>query len=245
MVCSMSHRVLLYNQAAVRILGAPGALGLGHPLFGVLAREPVLHSLEQITDRPGGHEPGHEPGHAAAGTAEFACATVDSEHLLQARMTLILGAEDRPGGYVLTFSDVGRQVSDLALRDAMLRAVTGEWRGPVASLRAAAETLQSNPGMTSAERQAFEQVIGKESRALSDRLEDLAGKYRNLSIARWPLSDLYSLDLVNCVSRHLRQHDGIEVTAIGNPLWLRGLSHSLMQALKHRIRGNDDNTEVR
>ncbi|MEE8534947.1 MAG: exonuclease domain-containing protein, partial [Kiloniellales bacterium] len=240
-VCNMSHQVLLYNQAAARILGAPGALGLGRPLFGVLTREPVLHSLERITDRSGGHKDGPAPD----GTAEFVCATVDSEQLLQARMTLVPDAEGGSGGYVLTFSDLGKQIGDLALRDALLRAVTGEWRGPVANLRAAAETLLSNPGMKSAERQAFEQVIGKESQALSDRLEELAGKYRGLSIARWPLSDLYSVDLVNCVSRHLRQHDGIEVTAIGIPLWLRGDSHSLMLALEHLIRRIAGHTGVR
>jgi DNA polymerase-3 subunit epsilon len=231
-VCNLDHQVLLYNQSAARILGAPGALGLGRPLFGVLTRAPVLHSLEQMTEVRERHKGLPEPHD----TTEFVCATVDSEQLLQARMTLVLDRDEAPGGYVLTFSDVGKQVSDLARRDTLLRAVTGEWRGPVANLRAAAETLASHPDMESAERHAFEEVIGKESRALSDRLDGLAGEYRELSAARWPLSDLYSVDLINCVSRHLRQRDGIEVTMTGMPLWLSGDSHSLMLALEHLIR---------
>ena len=228
-VCNMDHQVLLYNQSAARILKAPGRLGLGRSLFGALTREPVLHGLEQMTDRRQDHP---EPG----GTAQFVCATVDSDLLLQMRMGLVPGPAGSPSGYVLTFSDVSRQVADLARRDTLLREVTGAWRGPIANLRAAAETLHANPGMGTTERRRFEQVIDTESEAISDRLEALAQEYRNLSAGRWPLSDLYSVDLVNCVSRHLRQQDRIEVTMIGMPLWLRGDSHSLMLALEHLIR---------
>ena len=46
-VCNLEHRILLYNQAAARILGSRHSLGLGRTLFGVLTREPVLHTLEQ------------------------------------------------------------------------------------------------------------------------------------------------------------------------------------------------------
>ena len=47
-VCNLEHRILLYNQAAARILNLRDALGLGRSLFGLLAREPVLQTLELL-----------------------------------------------------------------------------------------------------------------------------------------------------------------------------------------------------
>jgi DNA polymerase-3 subunit epsilon len=231
-VCDLAHRVRLYNQMAVRILDQPESLGLGRPLFGFLTREPVLHALERITERLEGGPPREVDG----ATESFVCATADSQLLLEARMSLILDASDAATGYVLSLNDVGEDVEELAKRDAMLRSVTEDWRAAIANLRVAAETLQANPDLGPEERAGFEEVIGKEAEALSDRLESLASAYRLLSAGKWPMSDVYSVDLLGCVARHLRELLGIEATMIGMPLWLRGDSHSLMLALEYLIR---------
>ncbi len=231
-VCDLEHRVRLYNQMAVRILDQPESLGLGRPLFGFLTREPVLHALERITERLEGAAEREIEG----ATESFVCAAADSQLLLEARMSLILDAHNRATGYVLSLTDVGQEVEELAKRDAMLRSVTEDWRAAIANLRVAAETLQANPDMGPDQRARFEEVIGKEAESLSDRLESLAGSYRLLSAGKWPMSDVYSVDLLGCVARRLSESLGIEATLIGMPLWLRGDSHSLMLALEHLIR---------
>ena len=70
-VCNLEHRILLYNQAAARILNMRDALGLGRSLFGLLTAEPILQTLELLQHggqpagnavRPGGaHERAAEP----------------------------------------------------------------------------------------------------------------------------------------------------------------------------------------
>src|SRR6266568_7386330 len=47
-VCNLEHRILLYNQAAARILNMRDALGLGRSVFGLLTAEPILQTLELL-----------------------------------------------------------------------------------------------------------------------------------------------------------------------------------------------------
>lgn len=85
-VCNLEHRILLYNQAAARILNMRDALGLGRSLFGLLTGEPVLQTLELLQQAgqaagktgPGAAQPASEqPSH------RFVCATVDVGTLLE------------------------------------------------------------------------------------------------------------------------------------------------------------------
>jgi DNA polymerase-3 subunit epsilon len=232
LVCTLGHRVMLYNQSAVRILNAPDQLGLGRSVFGLLTREPIEHTLEQLHYR---RRQGTELSPSENSTA-FVCATVDSRTLLQGRMSLVLDRQGEPTGYVVTLTDISKDVVDLAQRDALLREATEGLRSPVANLRAAAETLASFPELEGAERVAFEQVIFKESNALSDKLRAVGHAYRRLVDRQWPLSDIYSADLINCLARHAKETKGLDVTMVGIPLWLHGDSHFLMLTLDHFIR---------
>ena len=50
-VCNLDHRILLYNQAAARILHMRDALGLDRSLFGLLTREPIVYTLELLFEQ--------------------------------------------------------------------------------------------------------------------------------------------------------------------------------------------------
>lgn len=108
MVCNLAHRIVLYNQAALKLLRVGGEMGLGRPLFAVMAMEPVQHCLDMLHRRAPG-EVSHMP---------FLSRTHDSRSLLQGRVSLV-----RAGGYVITFDDVTAQLGALARRDALLREV--------------------------------------------------------------------------------------------------------------------------
>lgn len=232
LVCNLDHRIMLYNQSAVRLLKAPEQLGLGRSLFGLITREPVVHTLEQLEYRL--HQ-GTEPSPTETSTS-FVCSTEDMRGLLQGRMSLVLDKAGAVNGYVLTFVDISADVVDLAHRDSLLRQATEGLRSPVANLRAAAETLATFPALAGSERTAFEQVIFKESKGLSERLDSLASAYRRLIDRQWPFSDIFSADLIGCVARHLKERDRTDVVMVGIPLWLHGDSHFLMLTLEYVIR---------
>ncbi|MFQ5785272.1 MAG: exonuclease domain-containing protein [Alphaproteobacteria bacterium] len=237
--CNLDHRVLLYNQTAARILGAPETLGLGRPLFEVITRAPVLHALERLSYRAAENRARPEEL-----IEPFVCAREGSSTLLQGRMSLIRDPGGQTSGYVLTFADVSDEIQALARRDSLLRAATEGLRAPLANLCAAAETLAAHPELEADSRADFERVINAESAVLSERLEALAAGFRALRGGHWPTADVYSVDLINCVIRHLRETE-LAVTMIGMPLWLHGDSLSLMLGLAQIIERIHGETGVR
>lgn len=237
-VCNLDHRILLYNQAAARILNLRETLGLGRPLFGLLTSEPILHILEQMLPPADAPSPPHAaardtvPGHDSR---RFVCATHDLGTLLEARMSLVLEAHGAASGYVLTFADVSARIESLARRDHILREVMVEWRRPLANLTAASEMLEDAETLSTAERGAFQDIVGKEVAALNARFRDLSRAYEQLAAGPWPMADIHSLDLFRAVRKHLSSGDATEITLVGVPAWLHADSHSLMLTLSALI----------
>lgn len=233
-VCDNRHRILLYNQSAVRLLGAPAALGLGRPVSDVLTLEPVVHAVEHLDYA---HE--HPQGSAREESVAAVLATADTRQMLQGRLSRVRDSDGQPTGYVLSIGETAREMAELAQRDALFRAALQELRAPAANLQAAAETLADHPDMPLEERTAFTGVLAHESAALGERLHALATEYRDLSAMRWPMADMHSADLLNCVIAGLERRHGAEaaprVTMVGLPLWLHGDSHALMLVLEHLI----------
>lgn len=225
---TLEHRVLLYNQAAARILKMPSTLGLGRRLFMILTREPILHTLDQLM-----HHSGSDEGHWAA-SRQLMLAAVESGALLQARMALIKNEDGEVSGYVLSFTDVSAQIEDLANRDSLLREVTMEWRPLIANLSTAAETLSAHQADPEESRQLAD-LIMREAASLTGKLTALESRYEKLSAGVWPMSEIYSADLFLAVQKQLRQKNGLNVVLVGQPVWLRGDSHSLMLLIEHLI----------
>ncbi len=224
-VCNMNHQVLLYNHAALKLLQVSGELGLGRSLFNLVTRQPILHALELLTFRL---RTQHAPSPDLA-AAPVVCASSDARALLHARIGLILDARRDPAGYVLTFSDATQEIATLGKRDALLNAATEGMRAPLANLRAAVETVAAYPSMPADQRASFDQVIVRESNALSEKLEAVASGYRELVAGSWPMAPIYSLDLLNCVVQRSSEDRGVSL--VGLPVWLYGDSFGLMLAL--------------
>lgn len=216
-VCNMKHQVVLYNQVALNLLHVSGEMGLGRNLFGLVAKEPVLHILDILLHRPEG----------SLANAPFVSGTIDGRSLLQGRMSLV---RTRPGGdgdaggggegidgYVITFNDVTDQVAALARRDALLREVLDGMGNRLGRLSQSAESTQT--------------VIAD----LSDALARASKSYRSLVTGWWPMSDIHSADLFDFVIRRL-ENSGLKVTMTGLPIWLHGDSHSLVLALEALLR---------
>ncbi len=231
LVCNLSHQILLYNQAALRILETPEGLGLGRSLFQILTKAPILHSLERLQSWFADGRPGEDGRHTAA----FVGTTTDARLLLHGRMTLVLDRDRNPASYVLVLTEISRELTALSERDALLYRATEGLRAPLANLRAAAETLDASPDLEDEKRQALERVILSESIALTEKHEGLAEEYRNLVAGPWSMDDLYAPDLLNFVCRHVKAKEGLKVTLVGRPVWLRGDSHALMLVLEFLI----------
>lgn len=225
-VCNRQHRIMLYNEAAAALVGAPDAVGLGRDLGGALALAPIRHSLGRLEARHA-----EEPDAPMALSAPFVCATADRAKLLHGRMALLSDPGGGVTGYLVTLVDMSGELALLARGDGVRRALTRDLRGMVGNLRAAAETMVAFPDMPAADRGAFEAVVLEESARISATLDDLGAEIRGHMLGRWPMADIFSADLVRMMEPALAAR-GLKATLVGMPLWLHGDSLSLLAALE-------------
>ncbi len=233
MVCNLNNQVFLYNQLALKILQVTGELGLGRSLFTVVTRDPVSNAFRRLRLRIA---EGRHHRHPMGITTRLVCATTDGLHTLHAQMTLILGAEDTPTGYVITFNDITEELAALGKRDRLLREATEGLRAPIANLRAAVETQFTNPDMDVDAHRSFDEVIFKESAHLTETVNRLCHEYRDVITGYWPMNDDLSATLLEMVAQRLKEASEIAVTVVHLPQWLHGDSHSIILLNEYLIR---------
>ncbi len=226
-VCSPDHRILLYNQSAAHLFRKHNTLGLGRSLFGVVAEEPVKHALERLSYRL-------QSGTRNLST-KFVCASRDAGLMLQMRIALMVDGTGKSSGYVLTAEDISSTLTELERSDSVRRAVTQDLRGPIASLRAAAENLIGFQDIDANQRKAFYDIILEQSTTLSRHLESVANTYASGRMGSWPMSEVHSFDLFKCVARYVHDTLGITIDIVGENRWLTAESHSLMLVMAHLI----------
>ena len=239
LVCNLKHQILLYNQTALNLLRLTGDLGLGRSLLHFVLAEPINHTLERLTLRV---REGRHRTHAHGTTAQFVGGTVDGRILLEGRMSVILQDGTDPDapptitGYVITLQDATGELAALGQRDKLLREATEGFRGPIANLRAALETLSDTPDLDAESRRSFESAMLETCNALSERLEQVTDDYRSVMTGSWPMSDIHSANLGNLVRHRVGAEAGYGVTLTGLPQWVHCDSFSLVVLFDHLIR---------
>ncbi|MDR3516409.1 MAG: exonuclease domain-containing protein [Azospirillaceae bacterium] len=232
LMCNQHHQIMLYNQAALKLLHLSGDLGLGRDLLQIIARQPVLHTLERLMLRL---DAGRHHDHPMGTGAQFVAATTDGRYLLQGRMNLVLQDDDSVVGYVLTMTDSTAELAALGKRDALLRQTTDGFRGPIANMRAIAEILNDNPDVDPGLRQNFEHLVLAECTTLAERLERVTAEYRQIITGLWPMSDIHSGNLITLIIARARTSRQVKVTMTGLQQWLHGDSYSLVLLFDHLI----------
>jgi DNA polymerase III subunit epsilon len=231
-VCTLDHRILLYNNRALELLRIGGDIGLDRSLFHFLTRQPILHALSRLTNRLAQGRHDSPPG---GSTVPFVGSTSDGKHTLEGRMSLMLDGEMTATGYVLSFEDYTDELAALALRDRLLREATEGLRAPVGNLRAAAEILAGGGKLSIDEQAGFKKVLLQESQRLGTRLETLAAQYRDVITGHWPMGDIYTSNLLQNLADRLREQHGISASIVGLPQWMHGDSYSLVELLYRLI----------
>jgi DNA polymerase-3 subunit epsilon len=219
--CSIDRRILLFNDAALRILAAPVELGLDRPLDRLLAREPIVYALELLRERHAGRADGD-----AALRQEFVCASADGARLLRCRMALIVGPDRAINGFILDFTDATGQLGRI---EPLAEALAGE----VEALRH--ELRQRSQHDAAVER----------------RIDALHAAADQLARHVWPMADLFSGDLVRAVNRRLSAQPDKQATApcvlvaVGAGAWLQGDGYHLILLLERLARGLAEQQGVR
>lgn len=222
--CTLDGRILLYNDAARAILGDGTPFGLGRPLFERLHRTSLLHHLGLLR-REALRDPSAPPV-----SEPFLAMTARGERILRCRLSLVMEPGAEPEGFVLVFAEVGEQALRLG-SDAFFERLASAWRGPLASLRAAAELLQEQL-RAEAQAQGFLRVVLEESGRLEAELQRLAQEGRRFVLAQTDLFDIEAGDLIEIIREQLRERGiAVEVAAPPAALWFAADSFALSELL--------------
>lgn len=226
-ICDPHAWILLFNPQAKQLFDSP-ALSIRHSLFGLCHQAPFADAFRLLRQRAA------EAPRFGAELIEidFVCSTIRGATLLNCHMRLVLTDQDSEFVFVLFFDQIPKQIDETGWKASCLAAMIEELRRPLANLNAAAENLKANPDMARDARVAFETVVATESAVLISRFEAVVQESRALTYSQWPLTDIYSSDLIRSVIRKLGAGDKVTATMTGVPLWLHADSHAIMLTLE-------------
>lgn len=241
-VCNLDGRILLYNQQARHLLNPPansssGFIGLGRSIFGLLDRNAISYGLShlQISHRQN-RSASPVVGAEREPRASFIAATANGA-LLRIRMAPLLDKEAMLTGFVLTLQDMTQGISASSRRDFLLQRLTERFRGGLANIRVAIETLEQFPTMPAAQLLRFQQIISNESSALSSELDQTMREFADDLRAQWRHETMAAADLLGALQHHLAQTTGITVeSSPPADLWLRVDNYAIVHGLTTAVR---------
>jgi DNA polymerase-3 subunit epsilon len=232
-ISTLDHRILLYNRYARTLLesGNGASCGLGRPLTDLFVAQPLRHALERLTRRFANRR--HET-HRDGLAAPFISATVTGHESVRGRMSLVLDSEHaRPIGYVITFDRVTDELAAGIWRDRLLQDVTRDMRRRVAALSMAAEVLLRRSSSTGAvgngDLDRLRETVGEETRVLGERLDRLDQVAGDLLSGAWPMTEVFSSTLLDCVAARRSEGRGLTFESAGETLWLSCDSASVVE----------------
>jgi DNA polymerase-3 subunit epsilon len=249
-VCTIEGRILLYNEHARRMFSGsrmPGYLGLGRSLFSLLDRQLIVHALDQLRQRL---------AQAEARPVSVFLASPGPSLLLRARMAPVMATTRlpdqprEPTGFVLLMDDVSEEVALFEQRDRLLEQLIESARASLASMRAAAENLESFPQMGPEQRARFTSIIGAEAHRLTDALDRATRSHSDLVRSHWSPEQMRAADFVAVARRRIEAQLGLPTATgdIDESLWISVDSYSMAQALCYvagRIRDELAGRDVR
>ncbi|MCE7988052.1 MAG: PAS domain-containing protein [Caldilinea sp. CFX5] len=236
-VCTLDGRILLYNQQARHLLNTPthssgGFIGLGRSIFGVLDRNAISYGLSHLQSRAG--QPATGEREQSAG---FMTATTHGA-LLRVRMAALLDYANEITGFVLTLQDMTQGITASSRRDFLLQRLTERFRGGLANIRVAIETLEQFPALPAPQLTRFQQIISDESTALSSELDQTMREFADDLRAQWRHETMAAADLLGALQHHLAKETGVTVESAlpAADLWLRVDNYAIVHGLTTALR---------
>jgi DNA polymerase III subunit epsilon len=225
-VCNPQHRIMLYNAAAVSLVGLPERVGLGRDLGGALDVGPLNHSLSGLELR---HEA--DPGLRHESAAPFVCSTADGGRVFHGRMALLIAASGAVSGYVVTLVDGSQEHALLAGGDTLRHTLSAELAPLLEDIRRAGDRLSAGDELPPQELEALARVAADAGRDAHAMAMALDASIRDLIAGHATMVDIHAVDLVKLLQKKLPSGCA-RVSLIGTPLWLLADSLSLVEALE-------------
>ena len=186
-VMSPDGRILLYNQAAVQILGT---IGLDRSLDRFLRLEPVWDATQRLETARG------------AGAQSFLAATRDGERILTGAASAVRTEEEQIG-HVLIFRDATEDLRTHGQLDALLGELVDQARRPAMAIAAILDVLDTGDELDPDQVSRFTAAMRDELEGLSAELSSVAARRERIAARHWPIRPTSVRDVFDTLSvRH-------------------------------------------
>lgn len=232
-ICTLAHKVTLYNRRAQEILGACGEIGLDRPLGEVLSGRVLAHTLERLEDR---FRTGRHHIHRDGLTTTIVGATAKEHARIVGRMSLMLDADGaRPTGYVLSFEDVTDALAAGVWRDRLLHDGIRDMRERISALALAGDLLGRGEAPDPDAVAFARELLHSEPAELGDRLDRLEEAASDLASGAWPMAVTHSPTLFQLVRARRSEGRDLVFESAGEAAWLRCDSASVTALVEHLL----------
>ncbi len=231
-VCNQFGHILLYNPSAHHLLTSTENstpehfLGLGRSIFLFLEESTLRYALKQLHTRIARENNEKQ-------SFRFVVTTTQSL-LLRGNVAPVLDIQKDMVGFILTLEDITEMTRQRQQRDALLYGLIEDIRPALTNLRAAIETIEDYPQMSINRLQAFQSIIGYESKQLSNVLENTVAQLTDLAdLPTLQSEPILSHEFLTILQQALQDQCEIQVELDSNNklFWLQIDSHALSQAL--------------
>lgn len=217
LICNLDHEILLYNQRAVEVLHETGEVGLGRPLFGLVAGEPFRFVLDRLQRR---FQEDRYDDHPDGLTAVTTTTTRIGGQTLKAHVALMLDGEAAEAlGYVVAFDDATEEIEAAARRDGALHAVADQLRRRIANLSSLTEVALVHA--PAADRSELEATLALERDALGRELDALDESRRDALANPWPTSPIYASTLIAILGDRVVDVCAVNTSGLPPEIWVR------------------------
>lgn len=223
LVVSADGRILMYNRAAVALLGP---LGLDRPLSNVLPTEPVMGAVDHLETTSHWDKSAH---------AGFLTAAKRDGRILAGAVSNVTLGDDRIG-HVLMFRD---RTDDLRMHgdlEHLLNQTVEGIRRPASAIAALLDVVEAVPDMPVDRRGEFRSAMRSELARLDQTIESVATREDETNHELWPIREVAVEQIFRALDQHIPEPvssekadqyvhcDGFAITEI-----LSGIVHEMMK----------------
>ena len=237
LICTTEGQILLLNRKARDFLmgdvvqavdQSTEKLQPGGSVTTLIDKNLIEHALEEINERL---------NRKALNAVSHFVIRAKEQHILRAQVVPILNRAGRFSGFIILLNDITQDHESDRRVQALLESLTKSARSPLASIRAAIEAMLEYPGMEKARVSQFNEIIHKESIALSQIINAVANDYSALIHSQRSLGPVSGEDLLETIQKRARDRLGI-VVHIEPPdkkIWVKVDSYSILLAILYLL----------
>lgn len=184
LLCSASHQIAFYNEAAIKLLKDTGRPRLERSLFDLLREGPIRQTYERLLGAGCDEQ-----------DAELLVSTAGFGRTLAAHMRLagIDADTETAPGYVLTLRDVTADLKLHAERDRFLSEAVGAIQAPAVRLHA---LLEAHAGDQSNDKDPTDALV-EQAGALVEQVLDICRRHDDARDSWWPMQEVRAGDLID------------------------------------------------